>query len=152
MQCSPCSRAYYHAVAIGTKLENFTLNDVNNQSQSLYKNLGKYTIIDFWASWCAPCRKENPHVVAMYSKYKDLGLNIIGISLDDDKDRWLNAIKKDQLTWVQLSNLKGWDEPLLQLLKVKSIPKTIIVDRNGVIVAKDLRGKDLETKLAELFE
>lgn len=142
----------YELVVIGAKLDDFTLNDVHNKPQSLKKNLGKYTIIDFWASWCAPCPKENPHVVTMYNKYKDRGLNIIGISLDDNKDRWVNAIEKDQLTWLQLSNLKGWEEPLLKILKVTSIPKTIIVDKNGVIVAKDLRGESLEDKLAELFD
>ena len=142
----------YKNVKIGAKVADFSLTDVNETKQTLYKNLEKYTIIDFWASWCAPCRKENPNVVALYNKYKDKGLNIIGISLDNDKQKWINAIEKDQLSWLQLSDLKGWNEPLLQTFKITSIPKTIILDKNGVIIAKDLRGDELENKLKELFK
>ena len=87
----------YKNVKIGAKVADFTLTDLNETKQTLYKNLGKYTLIDFWASWCGPCRKENPNVVALYNKYKDKGLNIIGISLDNDKQKWINAIEKDQL-------------------------------------------------------
>lgn len=141
----------YETVRIGAKAPEFTIPDTENQPQQLYKNLGKYTIVDFWASWCAPCRKENPNIIASYNKYKDQGLKIIGVSLDRDKDRWIKAIEKDHLSWLQVSNLKHWDDPVVELYKVSSIPKMYILDKNGVIVARDLRGKELSDKLEELF-
>lgn len=141
----------YEKVVVGAKVEDFTLPDVKKKPKTLYKNLGKYTIIDFWASWCAPCRHENPSTVALYSKYKKKGLKVIGISLDTDEQKWISAIEKDHLTWLQLSNLNGWKEPLLQSFKVKSIPKLIILDKNGTIIAKDLRGEKLAEKINELF-
>lgn len=141
----------YANVQIGGKVADFSLPDVNKKQKTLYKNLGKYTIIDFWASWCAPCRQENPNTVALYNKYKNKGLKIIGVSLDTDEQKWISAIEKDKLTWLQLSNLTGWKEPLLQYFKVTSIPKLIIVDKKGTIMAKDLRGEELAKKIDELF-
>ncbi|UUV20804.1 TlpA disulfide reductase family protein [Paenimyroides aestuarii] len=143
----------YESVKIGAKVAPFSLNDTNNTLQSLYENLGeKYTLIDFWSSWCMPCREENPNLVKIYKQYHTLGLNIIGISLDTQKDKWIQAIEKDQLTWLQLSNLRGWNEPLLKNFKVTAIPKTILLNKKGEIIAKDLRGLELEKKLETLFE
>lgn len=141
----------YEQIRIGGKVADFSLPDVNKKQKTLYKNLGKYTIIDFWASWCAPCRQENPNTVALYNKYKNKGLKIIGVSLDTDQQKWISAIEKDNLTWLQLSNLTGWKEPLLQYFKVTAIPKLIILDKKGTIIAKDLRGEELSKKIDELF-
>jgi len=115
--------------------------------------LGKYTIIDFWASWCKPCRRENPNVVKVYNQYHDKGLNIISVSLDKkgQKDRWLKAIEDDKLTWYHVSNLKGWSDPIAKTYNVRSIPATFLLDEDGKIIAKNLRGKALDDKIASLL-
>ena len=115
------------------------------------ENLGKVTIVDFWASWCGPCRQENPNVVAIYKELHSKGLNIIGVSLDKDAKAWKDAIAKDKLTWNHVSNLKFWDEPIAAQYKVESIPATFILDASGNIVAKDLRGDALRAKVIELL-
>ena len=112
---------------------------------------GKIIYIDFWASWCGPCRKENPNVVAIYKELHSKGLNIIGVSLDKDAKEWKEAIAKDKLTWNQVSNLKFWDEPIAAQYKVESIPATFILDASGKVVAKDLRGEELRAKIIELL-
>jgi peroxiredoxin len=105
---------------------------------------GKIVLVDFWASWCGPCRKEMPNVVKAYAKFKDKGFEIYGVSLDQDKDRWVEAIKKDGITWPQVSDLKQWDcEPAKQY-GVTGIPATFLLDKEGKIIAKNLRGDDLE--------
>ena len=114
-------------------------------------SLGKVTIIDFWASWCKPCRIENPHVVALYNEFHAQGLNIIGVSLDEDTDSWKKAIAKDKLTWTQVSNLKGWEDPIARMYEVEQIPTTFLLDSIGNIVAKDLRGAELKAKVLELL-
>lgn len=139
-------------VAIGQKAPDFSANTPEGTTESLYNNLGKVTIIDFWASWCGPCRRENPNVVALYNKYKDNGLKIIGVSLDKENEKWVQAIADDQLDWLQISNLKFWDDPIAKDYFVESIPATFILDENGTIVAKDLRGAELENKIAELLK
>ena len=118
---------------------------------SLSSLRGKYVLIDFWASWCGPCRKENPNNVAMYNKYKDKGFEIYGVSLDQDPLRWKKAIEADGLTWKHVSDLKGWSSSAGQTYNVKSIPATFLLDPAGKIIAKGLRGEELEAKLAEIF-
>lgn len=118
---------------------------------SLKESLGKVTIVDFWASWCGPCRAENPNVVAIYKELHSKGLNIIGVSLDKDAAKWKEAIAKDKLTWTQVSHLKFWEEPIAMQYKVESIPATFILDASGKIVARDLRGDELRAKIIELL-
>lgn len=118
---------------------------------SLKQCLGKVTIVDFWASWCGPCRKENPNVVAIYKELHSKGLNIVGVSLDKDAKAWKEAIAKDKLTWNHVSNLKFWDEPIAAQYKVQSIPATFILDASGNVVAQDLRGDELRAKIIELL-
>ena len=117
----------------------------------LKDSLGKITIIDFWASWCRPCRIENPNLVELYQKNKNRGLNIIGVSLDQDKGKWLKAIEDDGLIWNHVSNLKFWNEPIAKLYKVTAIPATFILNEKGVIVARNLRGIALYNKVEELL-
>lgn len=118
---------------------------------SLKESLGKVTIVDFWASWCGPCRVENPNVVAIYKEFHAKGLNIVGVSLDKDAAKWKEAIAKDNLTWTQVSHLKFWDEPIAAQYGVQSIPATFILDASGKVVAKDLRGDELRAKIKELL-
>lgn len=139
-------------VAIGQKAPDFSAPTPEGKTESLHKNLGKVTIVDFWASWCGPCRAENPNVVAVYNKYKAQGLKIIGVSLDKEKEKWVEAIAKDKLDWVQVSNLKFWDDPIAKDYAVEGIPATFILDANGTIVAKDLKGAELDAKIAELLK
>jgi len=137
---------------IGDKVVDFKAPSLSGNKFNLKENLGKITILDFWASWCRPCRMENPNVVRVYDKYKDKGLEIIGISFDQSKEKWEKAVKNDGLTWKHVSNLKGWQEPLGKPFDIRSIPTTFLLDKDGVIIAKNLRGQDLENKVAELLD
>ncbi|MEW5677139.1 TlpA disulfide reductase family protein [Flavobacterium enshiense] len=139
------------AVENGKTAPNFSAPNPEGKTISLKESLGKVTIIDFWASWCKPCRAENPNVVALYNEYHAKGLNIIGVSLDKDAAKWKEAIAKDQLTWAQVSNLKFWEDPIAKQYNVESIPATFILDASGKIVAKDLRGAELKAKVIELL-
>ncbi len=112
---------------------------------------GKVVLVDFWASWCGPCRKEMPNVVKAYAKFKDKGFEIFGVSLDQDRDRWVEAIAKDGMTWPQVSDLKYWESAPARLYNVQSIPYTVLLDKEGKILYKNLRGAALEEKLAELL-
>lgn len=130
---------------------NFSAPNPEGKVISLKESLGKVTIVDFWASWCGPCRQENPNVVAIYKELHSKGLNIIGVSLDKDAAKWKEAIAKDKLTWNQVSNLKFWDEPIAAQYGVEAIPATFILDASGKIVARDLRGAELRAKILELL-
>lgn len=138
---------------IGTKAPEFSAPSPDGKNLALSETLGKYTIIDFWASWCRPCRVENPNVVKVYKKYHDKGLNIISVSLDkaDQKDKWLQAIIDDEMDWFHVSNLQFWNDPIAQQYNVRSIPATFLLDENGVIIDKNLRGAALEAKIATLL-
>ncbi|NND62771.1 MAG: AhpC/TSA family protein [Flavobacteriaceae bacterium] len=139
---------------VGGMAPNFTAPDPNGEMLSLNDALGKYTIIDFWASWCRPCRMENPNVVRVYNKYHDKGLNIISVSLDKtgQKERWIKAIEDDKMDWYHVSNLKFWQDPIARQYNVRSIPATFLLDEEGRIIDKNLRGKALETKIASLLD
>lgn len=141
------------APEVGQKAPEFSAATPDGKQLSLKESLGKVTIIDFWASWCGPCRKENPNVVALYNEFHTQGLNIIGVSLDKtgEAEKWKKAIADDKLTWNHVSNLKHWEEPIAAMYGVSSIPATFILDANGTIVAKDLRGDALKAKVKELL-
>lgn len=145
-------------IQIGKIAPNFEAPTPEGNIVSLNDIKGKVTIIDFWAAWCGPCRRENPNVVRIYNKYHLQGLEIIGVSLDgtptqrDPKQAWIDAINSDQLAWTQVSNLKYFNEPIAQLYNITSIPATYILDSQGKIVAKNLRGRALELKVEELLQ
>jgi thiol-disulfide isomerase/thioredoxin len=141
----------YAKVAGGNTAPDFTFNTPEGKPLALASFKGKITLVDFWASWCGPCRKENPNVLRMYKKYHDKGFEILGVSLDDDKEKWVAAIKKDGLPWNHVSDLKGWSSDACALYGIEAIPFTVLLDKEGKIIAKSLRGPALESKLAELF-
>ncbi|MCK4852888.1 MAG: AhpC/TSA family protein [Bacteroidales bacterium] len=138
-------------VAIGMPAPEFTQNDSTGTPVSLSSLSGNYLLIDFWAAWCAPCRGENPNVVAAYKKYHDRGFDILGVSLDNSREDWLKAVKTDQLTWTHVSDIKGWSNEVAALYGISSIPSNILLDPDGLIVKKNLRGDDLHAALKELL-
>ncbi|AYN68152.1 AhpC/TSA family protein [Euzebyella marina] len=137
--------------SIGAKAPEFSAPDPEGNQLALADVLGKVTLVDFWAAWCKPCRAENPNVLAVYNKYHDKGLNIIGVSLDRTADAWKEAIEDDGLTWNHVSNVAYFNDPIAKLYNVNAIPAAFLLDENGVIVAKNLRGPALEAKVAELL-
>jgi len=143
---------------IGRVAPNFTSTTPTGETISLNDIKGKVTIIEFWAAWCGPCRRENPNIVKVYNKYHEKGLEIIGISLDgtgrqkDPKATWLKAIEDDKLTWHQVSSLKYFNDPVARLYNINAIPAAFILDENGVIVAKNLRGQALENQIASMLD
>jgi len=142
---------------IGKIAPEFSAPTPEGNMLSLSEVKGKITLIDFWAAWCGPCRRENPNLVQIYEKYHDKGLEIIGVSLDgntrqaDPKAAWVKAIADDNLTWPQISNLNYFNGPIVRMYNIKSIPSSFILDAEGKIVAKNLRGAALEEKIAELL-
>lgn len=137
--------------APGSPAPNFTLPTPEGESMSLSDLKGQYVLIDFWASWCGPCRRENPNVKRVYDKYHSKGFEILGVSLDKNRNAWLAAIKQDGLEWPHVSDLKYWNSAVVPMYQITGIPLTVLVDPEGNIVAKNLRGPALETKLAQIF-
>ncbi|MBS1638240.1 MAG: AhpC/TSA family protein [Bacteroidetes bacterium] len=139
------------AIAIGAEAPEINLPMPNDKPLALSSLRGKVVLIDFWASWCGPCRKEMPNVKRIYEKYKSKGFEIYGVSLDKEKEDWLAAISKDGLTWPQVSDLAYWQSKAAQDYAVQAIPFTVLIDKNGKILAKNLRGAELESKIAEIL-
>ncbi len=137
---------------VGSKAPELKLNDMDGKPVSLSSFKGKFVLIDFWASWCGPCRGENPNVVAAYNKYRDKNFTILGVSLDKDKEPWVKAVNKDGLNWTQVSDLKGWSSGAAAKYGVQSIPANFLINPEGVIIAKGLRGPDLESKLEAVLK
>lgn len=139
-------------VQVGKAAPDFTAKDVNGKDVKLSQHQGKYLLVDFWAAWCGPCRRENPNVVKAYQKYKDKGFDVYGVSLDKSKEAWVKAIKDDALNWTQVSDLAFWNSAPAKLYGVRAIPSNFLLDPNGIIVARNLRGEELEKTLSELLD
>jgi peroxiredoxin len=137
--------------AVGQPAPDFKQNDTAGHPVSLSSFRGKYVLLDFWASWCGPCREENPAVVSAYGKYHPRGLEILGVSLDQKEDSWKKAIRADKLTWTHLSDLQYWNNAVAKLYGVQGVPQNFLIDPGGKIIARGLRGQDLDKKLEEIF-
>lgn len=140
-------------VAIGKKFVDFTQNDPDGNPVSLSSLVGEnYLLVDFWAAWCGPCRAENPNVVEVYNKYKDKGFDVLGVSLDRDREDWLKAIEDDNLTWTHVSDLSYWNNPAAKAYGVNAIPSNILFDKDGIIIEKNIRGEELKNTISDLLD
>ena len=140
------------SVAVGMPFKDFEQESPEGEAISLSTKVGsKLLLVDFWASWCGPCRAENPNIVAVFNEYKDKGFDVFGVSFDTDKKKWEEAIESDQLAWTQISDLKGWSNAAAKLYGIRSIPHSVLLDENGIIIAQNLRGNELRQKIAELL-
>jgi peroxiredoxin len=155
---SAIAEKMYHSIeiatitAVGNMAPDFTQNDPNGKPVSLKDFRGKYVLVDFWASWCGPCRAENPNVVAAYKKFESKNFTVLGVSLDNNKAKWLEAIEKDGLEWTHVSDLKYWNNAVAKQYDINAIPANLLIDPSGKIVAKNLRGETLHKKLDELLQ
>jgi peroxiredoxin len=136
---------------IGSVVADFSQADTAGNPVNISAFRGKYVLLDFWASWCRPCRQENPNVVAAFEKFKDKNFTIVGVSLDQNKKAWIDAIKMDGLNWSHMSDLKGWGNQVAALFKITSIPQNLLLDPQGRIIAKNLRGGALQGRLTGLL-
>ncbi|MEO6868835.1 MAG: TlpA disulfide reductase family protein [Ginsengibacter sp.] len=142
----------YRRVAIGNKAPAISQFTPDSARFNLLDLKGKYVLIDFWASWCGPCRRENPNVVAAFSQFKDKGFTVLGVSYDTNKEKWKKAIKDDHLDWNQVSDLKGWSNATSDLYGIKAIPSNVLIDKEGIIIGKNLFGEDLVKKLQQVIK
>ena len=138
--------------AIGQPAPTFSMNDTSGNPVSLEAYQGKVVLVDFWAAWCGPCRRENPNVVNNYGKYHPKGLEILGVSLDEKRNKWIAAISKDSLTWQHVSDLKGWNNAVAKQYGVRAIPDNYLIGKDGKILAKGLHGEELSKKLEEVLK
>jgi thiol-disulfide isomerase/thioredoxin len=141
-----------NSVAVGKTAPDFTLDTPEETPLSLSSLKGKIVVIDFWASWCGPCRRENPHMVELYKEVNEKGVEFLGVSLDENKDKWLKAIEDDGLIWKHVSDLKGWNSEAGKMYGIRGIPATVLLDQNGVIVAKNLRSAELKVEIEKLLQ
>ncbi len=139
-------------VKIGTPLPEITLPNVNDSIVNLSSFKGKVVLVDFWASWCGPCRASNPSVVKLYKKYKERGFEVFGVSIDNKKNAWVKAIKQDKIKYTQVNDTGGWNSKVALALGIEAIPTSFLLDRNGNIVAIDAEGKELDKLVNDLLQ
>jgi thiol-disulfide isomerase/thioredoxin len=147
-------KAKIKEIAVDEPFRDMTMQTPDEKEISIsdYAGKGKYVLLDFWASWCGPCRTENPNIVALYKDYKDKGFEIVGVSLDNKKDAWLKGIEDDGITWPQMSDLKGWNSEAVLKYKVGGIPYTVLLDKEGKVIATNLKGEALKDKIKTLIQ